>query len=964
MKIKHVILAVIALGALITCFSGCHSPALAPKQPNIANGGRAVAVTSHPSDDNIIVVASETGGLFRSTNGGDNWRQVSGASTFRFRDVMFLPTNSSIVLAAANSDTRVVSGGGIYRSDDGGVTWGKATMNAPTTSCTNNMAAHSLSFDASNGRLWTGTDCGLFFSDDQGSTWNFLSGTSGLGSSSIRAVLTPSANKMAVLTNNTVRVSTNGGANWNIKQARLPGNRAAGQHNQIAISAINDDHIYFAFNFWELNSSGDWERRIGLYYTQDFGDLWSVVRKKNGWNRPPFVTLSTSSLGSGSNKMDLYFGDGGCELRRREVTHGAIHGFGVWQDLSIDHCDPADLGISQDGKTPILLASDGGVHKTTDNGASWTMAGGGSKGYNALQITEVTGQRTTDDNSPDLYFGTQDNDNWASANYGSTWPNRRCCEGFYLNVPQKNLPAAQTTHTGVSCAGCGNYRSGPALSSQAGWNNPPRTNGNPALIKPGNYVQKQFNSDSSAWQLARSTNTGSSWTSVTSLSENSMNLPLVVGPESNPIIYLAIDKPGETNGEPNIGLKRISGFLTPTIVQSDLSGFGNIGTFPTMFAWYEVFGVNPKNPNHIIVPDIANGLVKKTNNGGLTWSNDNNLKDMVTNSGEFKFLWGRFTQISSFGWDPDCAGHIMVGTVQAGVFETFNNGATWQKVEGSEKIPFVSSFFFSKEGEVVISSYGRGLWRYKFECPPPLVIERPDYQLADPLLWYRGDLIRVKELVIDSLCQTCGFYMMRNGNINDIEVDEETGEVKLIYISGGELEGFDQNGQKVQLPVQVTTGSGGNGILSQDKELREVLKSDRTVKGVYLQGNRYSGVIVHTDEVQPQDLPDRKPVLPQLRLNIASGDLGIPIDQAKELLIIGSGFDPSAPVEIIIDGNQTKFGDNIRFNDRGEFRVSIPPTFGIGSHKILIRQSTDKGVLEDSIDIRFVVSDYPDNQRD
>lgn len=953
----HVLAALVAAAG----FLGCKSVKLTQKPPHISNGGRAEAVASDPSDDNIIVVASSTGGLYRSYNGGDTWRQTSRDATFRFRDVLFLPTDPDIVLAAAGVDTRVISGGGIYRSTNGGLNWTKATMNAPTSDCTNNMGAHALSFDESNGRLWAGADCGLFYSDDLGATWDFLSPATGLGSGSIRAVLTPAANKMVVLTDNGIRVSANGGGQWTTKVSGLPGNRSAGQQNQIASSPLNSNHIFFAFNHWEFTTK--WEKRIALYLTKDFGDHWDLVDKLNGWNRPPFVVLSSVALSGSGAKYDLYWGNGGCKLQRREVRHGPTFGFGPWATLTVDHCDASDLAIGKNGKTPILLISDGGIHKTSNNGANWTMIAAGQKGYRALQITEVTGQKTTDDGKTDLYFATQDNDNWGSPDYGFTWPNKKCCEGFYLTVPRQSLPASQTTHTGVSCSGCSRYKSGPALTSLSGWNDPPRNNGNPALISPAKYVQVQYNPDSTARRLAVSTNTGGNWTSTATVSEKVLSLPLVAGPVSNPSIYVAIEKPGETNGAPNIGLRRITGVLGSTYVVSELTGFGNVGTFPTMFAWYEVFGVNPANPNFIIVPDISTDTVRTSKDGGISWHPDNNLTGLVTNSGEFKFHWDRFSQISSFGWDPECYGHIMVGTQQAGIFQTFDSGKSWEKVKGSENIPYVSSFFFAKKGEVVISSYGRGLWRFRYGCPPPIVLYPPIYEVKWPLFWFKGHITRLKDLIEPPNCKECVFVLAEGGNITDVVVDGKSGKVGEIFVDGGSAVAIGPGRERSRPRVKVTRGPGTGALLRQYEELDSVVNKEAPIKGVYLNGDVFNGVILYDKDVTASELPQRKPEGPKVRLGIAD-DVGMPIGQTEDIVLIGTGFDPGVPVQVIVDGTQTEMGARVRMDSTGRFRLSIPPTFGIGNHVILIRQETPSGIVEDRVDVRFTVADYPEGERE
>ena len=117
---------------------------VAQMQPNIPNGGRAVAVSVHPTNVSHIIVASETGGLFKSTDGGASWTQVSGTTTFGYSDVLYLPTDPNVVIAAAQADMRVTSSGGVWRSTDEGVTWSKGGITPPTAACTNNLAAFAL----------------------------------------------------------------------------------------------------------------------------------------------------------------------------------------------------------------------------------------------------------------------------------------------------------------------------------------------------------------------------------------------------------------------------------------------------------------------------------------------------------------------------------------------------------------------------------------------------------------------------------------------------------------------------------------------------------------------------------------------------------------------------------------------------------------------------------------------------
>src|SRR6185436_6525547 len=128
----------------------------------------------------------------------------------------------------------------------------------------------------------------------------------------------------------------------------------------------------------------------------DSGATWSEMeiptpQYANG--REAFVRVARS-VTNDESKFDIYFGDS-IDLYRKTVSNSSPATSGSWKTLSLDHSDPSDIAFDTEQRMPILLASDGGVHVTTDKGASWKLAGGGYGGFTALQITEVTGQEVS-----------------------------------------------------------------------------------------------------------------------------------------------------------------------------------------------------------------------------------------------------------------------------------------------------------------------------------------------------------------------------------------------------------------------------------------------------------------------------------------------------------------------------------------------------------------------------------------
>lgn len=954
------------IGEIIPGGNGFISPPeLEQMRINIPNGGRAVAIAVHPSDNNKMVVASETGGLFLTTSRGTYWRHVSADTVFDYTDVQYLPTNPDIIVASAKRDFRVVSGGGIWRSPNGGESWTKASVTAPNETCGNNLSAFGLDYEPEGNRLWAGTSCGVAYSDDEGATWQYLPPAPGYNYDKVYAILTPSRGHIKILTDAGVKVTTNGGSSWSSSNRGLPSYINKQIHNQIAVSPFDHTDIYWAFSYWMLDTDGNWKGRRGLYLSTDNGASWTIVIDSDNINRPPFVRIG-KSLSSIPNQYDVYYGDGGNRFKRITVTHGTSPSFSSWTNLTVDHADVSDLAFDVDGKIPLLLASDGGLHKTFDNGLTWVYTGNEGNGYNALQITEVIGQKHYRGNDVDLYFGTQDNDIWASPNTGVNWIRNRCCEGFFFNIPREYFPPDVTRLTGVSCWGCGNFISERLLVNQRTFPNAPNSkeDHNPRLLKPGFYIQNTEidGVDSNIFNLTRDITdaSGVRWEPRYGFPNPVKDLSKIAGKEEDLVVFTAVKIPGITpTGEERIGIKRITGVLaggTPEI--SDVTGFGSLGKFPTMFAWYKPFGVDPNNPNYFLVPDIISETVKVSINGGERWESDDRLRTLVTNNDEFLFRIGTFVQISSFGFDPECDGHILVGTRQSGIFRTFNDGATWEKVRGSEVIPRVSSFFFTGKGEVIISSYGRGLWRLRYECHDRTVITPGrDLIIPHPVLYIRGSIIPLRDINNTGDCPKCGFFLVSNGQILDYVIDKQTKQVKEVFLSSGKIRGYSYSGKEIKLPFKLSIGQY-QGYTTHDELLCKLLEAKNSIKGLYLEGEQFKGVLLAEKDITTAQLPKKKILAPYIVVDLPSTH-GASLQDIKSIQVTGYGFDPHYPLTFSLDGVQLKNKDKPTFDNKGKFKLEILPILDVGGHTLRVEQKTDKGVVRDAYTFNVTVQDSP-----
>jgi photosystem II stability/assembly factor-like uncharacterized protein len=171
---------------------------------------RALAV--HPRDDRTLYLGSELG-LFRSTDGAENWTQVdSPLNGLQIWSVLIVP-HAPHVLVVGTCPSR------LFRSDDDGRTWAEATatLEKHCPRIMNTRVTCLLADPVEKETLWAGVEIdGIRRSRDLGRTWQRVG--QGLSSQDIHALAVVSDHgrmwRMLSATNNDLNVSLDGGETW------------------------------------------------------------------------------------------------------------------------------------------------------------------------------------------------------------------------------------------------------------------------------------------------------------------------------------------------------------------------------------------------------------------------------------------------------------------------------------------------------------------------------------------------------------------------------------------------------------------------------------------------------------------------------------------------------------------------------------------------------------------------------
>lgn len=736
-------------------------------------GGRVEKLAIDPLNPQKLWAATELGGLWRTTDGGNSWTHVDAVPLARVQDVAIAASDPSLVIAVGGYDGSTVSQGGVWRSTDGGATWSKPAGSDPAAACVNESSALSVAIGTGTpGSLpvYVGDSCGLTRSNTSGAggSWTRLDPDgafdNGLGQAhQIEDIEVRPAGggqlQVDVCGPQGFFRSNDSGGTWSASDPASPTFRPAtstgiqgGAFGSCSIAADpGNPNIVYLSNFEGGTASGFCAGQLLENRNGGAAGAWtqmgSDVTDSNC--RDTFVQVQDNP-DSDTTTYHVYFGTSVRVLRQTCDSDNApscATGAGSWPrwDVNTIHTDPTHIAFDPGTPTgcPLFHATDGGVirESTSGCGATPTMVHANT-GLHAFDSSQMAG--TVWNDHMDLYFGTQDNGTYYTGDGGATYINNGP-DTYNLLADQRGNPDASILRR--DCFGCSVFRQAPGATAGLPFTAPPA----PWNSDFGNtFAGTQFGPRSYAvilrdsppdngvappepapnWAVFYTTNAGTNWTQL------GANLPAgpFPGPGSGPGSHGQIKWSGPATSPTfyvNLGaqLFRLNGGTLDNTVATNTA---TLTPASNGLSVVTAFDVDTSDPSLLFAVSRDGGQgIYKSINGGASWTKDDTATSLVTSGGQYKWRSSLGPQATSIGIDP-YSDTVLVGTMSNGIVASVNNGASWVTARGSKQIPFILDFVFDDVRDTAyVGSRGRGLWRLdlpeanlsitKYDSPDPVI---------------------------------------------------------------------------------------------------------------------------------------------------------------------------------------------------------------------------------------------------
>ncbi|HVC28195.1 MAG TPA: glycosyl hydrolase [Gammaproteobacteria bacterium] len=683
-------------------------------------GGRVVAIAGVPGQQNLFYMGGVDGGVWRSTNYGLSWSNLTdGAlpgSSNSIGAIAVAPSNSKIIyVGTGESDIRgnVITGDGVFRSDDAGKTW--KALGLEDTHTISGLVIDpqnpDIVYASSMGHVFKSNDeRGVFKSMDGGKTWSkvlYVDANTG----AINLVMDPKNSQVLYAAlwqayrtpwkledggpGSGLYKSMDGGAHW----TEISDNPGFPQgilgRIGVSVAASNPQVVY---SIVQAKDGGVFRSEDGGGHWTRVNDNWSL-RQRAFYYMSIYVDPTNPDVVYAPEVDALWVSrDGGKNFSKLHTPHGDNHI--VW-------INPNDPNI-------LLEGNDGGATVSVDAGKTWST-----------EHNQPTGQFyhvALDDQFPFHIYGAQQDEgsfegpsatpdgmiplgDWKRVAYGeSTFiapklgdPNVTFGSGYYSILMRYDMATGQ--YRGVSP--WPNYQEGGSageMKYRFGWTHPILFS---VVNKKELLVASQY--------VLKSSDEGATWTRISQ--DLTRNDPATEMPSGGPV---DLDQSG-AEIFPDISALAVSPLDGKVMWAGSADGLVHITTDggshwtditpKELPQWAQISSIEPshvaKDTAYLTASrymwDDFHPYVFETSDYGKHWQMLNN----GVPDDQYAFVIRQ---------DPSDSKLLFLGTKNT-VYTSFDGGGLWQPLAlNLPKVQVRDLKIDTRQGEIVAATHGRAFW--------------------------------------------------------------------------------------------------------------------------------------------------------------------------------------------------------------------------------------------------------------
>ncbi|MDA1028918.1 MAG: glycosyl hydrolase [Bacteroidetes bacterium] len=677
-------------------------------------GGRSAAVTGVPGKPLLYYMGSTGGGVWRTKDGGQTWNNISdGFFGGSIGAVSVSEWDNNVIYVGGGEKTirgNVSHGYGMWKSVDAGKTW--SDIGLKDSRHISRVRIHpknpDLVYASVMGHLFgPNKERGVYRSKDGGKTWEnilFVSDKAG----AMDLVMDPTNPRILYATMwefyRSPYEMSSGGEDSGLYKSTDGGDtwvELTNQDNGLPGGVLGIMGVAVS----PVNPERVWaiveHDKGGVYRSENGGETWTRINEDRNLRQRAWYY---SRIYAGTQDADDVW------VLNVSLWHSKDGG-SEYKNVDTPHGDHHDFWIAPEDANRLVVGDDGGAQVSFDGGENWSTY------YN--QPTAQFYRVETDNHFPyRIYGGQQDNStvrilSTSNGRSEREWESTSGGESAWLAIHPNDPEIVYGGSYGGSFS-VTNHRSKQSRSIDV-WPDNPMGHGAEDFKYRFQWnfpiITSRHNPDAvlaTSQHVHRSTNNGQSWTLISP--DLTKNDPSTLGPSGGPITkdntaveYYATIFTLAEGAEPGVIWTGSDDGLIH-ITRDDGKNWTNVTPPKAIFPdWMMVndMVVDPRNPGGLYV-------------AGTRYKSDD-FAPYLYKTSDYGATWKKITNgipkdhfTRTIETDPVRAGLLYAGT-ESGMYLSFDDGANWQSFQQNLPIVPITDLKW-KDHDLVVATQGRAFW--------------------------------------------------------------------------------------------------------------------------------------------------------------------------------------------------------------------------------------------------------------